>query len=70
MVDKKWMKKAFANAHGQLRAHFGVKEGETIPMGKMQAEMAKLHEKAAKRKLTAAELRLERRIALVMAARY
>ena len=65
-MAKKWMQKAFEGAHGQLRAHYGVKEGEDIPVAKMNADLARLNKKD---KLTPAEVRLKRRITLAMTAR-
>ena len=40
--DPKWMEKAFANAHGQLRKETGAKPGKPIPAAKLaKAEHSK-----------------------------
>jgi hypothetical protein len=44
---------------GALRKHFGVKEGEKIPVGKAKAEYKRLQEKAkGEKKLKGAEAKL------------
>jgi hypothetical protein len=35
MAKKKWMAKAFAGAHGQLRKKLGAKKGQPIAAGKL-----------------------------------
>lgn len=35
MAKRKWMAKAFANAHGQLRKKLGAKKGQPIAAGKL-----------------------------------
>jgi hypothetical protein len=47
MAKKKWVQGAI-EAEGRVRKHFGVKEGETIPEGKLNAEIARLHAKTEK----------------------
>ncbi|MGA2669957.1 MAG: hypothetical protein ABSF21_00850 [Dehalococcoidia bacterium] len=44
MAKKLWIQGAIG-AEGRLRKHFGVKEGETIPPEKIDAEIALLHKK-------------------------
>lgn len=36
MAKEKWMQKAFAGAHGQLRKKLGAKPGKAIPAGKLE----------------------------------
>jgi hypothetical protein len=43
-MAKKWTKDINL-AEGRLRRYFGVKEGEKIPVEKIDAEIAKLHAK-------------------------
>jgi len=40
----KWVQKAVEHP-GRLHKHFGIPEGETIPKGKINAEIARLHKK-------------------------
>ncbi len=60
--DPKWMEKAFANAHGQLRKKTGTKAGKNIsskalskaakssnPKTRKQANLAKIAKKANKK---------------------
>lgn len=44
MAKKLWVSGAISN-EGRLRDHFKVKEGETIPPDKIDAEIARLHKK-------------------------
>jgi len=43
----KWIQGAIER-EGRLRKHFGVKEGETIPVSKIDAEIARLKAKEDK----------------------
>jgi hypothetical protein len=40
-MAEKWMQKAFANAHGQLRGKLGAKKGKNISSSKLNAAAKK-----------------------------
>jgi hypothetical protein len=63
-MAKKWIAGAIEN-EGALRRHFGVKEGETIPAGKLDALISELQAKSkGDKKLSDAELTLLRQALL------
>ena len=46
MAAEKWIQGAVDKSHsGDLRAYFGIKEGDTIPVAKLEALISKLHNK-------------------------
>jgi len=61
---KKWIQGAIQD-EGSLRAHFGVKEGGTIPVNELDALIARLRKKAkGEGKLSKEELSLLRKALL------
>jgi len=48
-TSEKWIQKAIKRP-GRVRDYLGVKEGETIPMGKLKSEIEKLRSKKDKTK--------------------
>jgi len=65
-MAKKWIQGAIKPEEaGSLRAHYGVKEGETIPADKLNALIARLRKKASdEKKLSKEELHLLRQALL------
>jgi len=63
--EDKWISDAVED-EGSLRKHYGVPEGETIPVAKMREDQKRLRDKEDK---TEAETRLLRRINLALRLR-